>query len=348
MKRFLKISFCIILAITACFTLFACDNGNGDGDATTGMTVRKSAGAYIVKDYVKEVGADGKDVTALTIDGTTVATAYGATYNNEDISIASEAFKGNTSIKKLVISNKVVEIGKGAFAEMTALEELVLPFAGSKIDAVNEERLLGYLFGEEEYDAGVKITQTVSGDLSKTDETPSTADFYIPATLKKVVINYEGEDAYTLPQYTFSGVFSALRTVELSGDKITEIGTGAFYKSSISSITIPAKVTVIGNDAFAKCPLLTSVTLNDDLITIGDRAFEEFAGTQFVFPESVKNIGLKAFANSKLTTIDNVNNFENIGKWAFYNSKDLATITTTPNNSKLNGRTDIFDGTKIA
>lgn len=349
MKRFLKISFCIILAITACFSLFACGDNNGNGDATTGMTIRKSAGAYIVKDYVKEVDANGNAITELTVSGATVATVYGATYNNEEVSIAEDAFKGNTSIKKLTVSKDVVKIGKGAFAEMTALEELVLPFAGSEIGAVNEARLLGYLFGSAEYDAGVKVTQTVSGDLSSADATPTTADYYVPATLKKVVIKYEGTDAYTLPQYTFSGVFSALRSVELSGN-IVEIGAGAFYKSSVNSVTFPTSVTIIGNDAFSNCSLLTSINLQS-VVTIGDRAFAKFAGVSVNFPTTVKNLGVKAFAESKLTEINSINGFDNIGKWAFYNSKDLAEILVTPNADKaqlLVDRTDVFEGTKIA
>ena len=305
------------MAITTCFSLVACGDGNGDTDASTGMAIRKSAGAYIVKDYVKEVDANGATVTELVISGETVATAYGTTYADEEISISENAFKGNTSIKKLTVTSDVVKIGKGAFAGMTALEELVLPFAGSKIGAVNEERLIGYLFGSEAYDEGISVTQTVSGDLGVAGETPTTATYYMPISLKTIEIKYEGSEDYVLPQYTFSGIYSALRTVKLSGN-ITEIGTGAFYGSSVKNITLPETVTKIGNDAFNNCALLTAIALHEGITELGDRAFKGFKGTTMLFPNSLTKIGAECFIESELKKINReLDTFAEIGKWAF-------------------------------
>ena len=317
MKRFLKISFCIIMAVLMCVPMMACNNGD-NGSSKSGLDIRKTNGAYIVKSYAKEV-VNGEVIDTLVISGKTVV---GNDYNGEEIKIAANAFEGNNTLKEIVITD-VTEIGKGAFAGMTKLEKLTIPFAGSKIGAVDNARLMGYLFDDSSYDEGVLITQTVSGSEANSDAT--TATYYVPATLKTIVINYAGQDGYVVPEKTFSGFDSALKTVTLNGN-VTEIADGAFMGSSIQSIVIPDSVTKIGAYAFASCPMLKDVTLSANVASIGEKAFYQFKGTEIAFPEVSENvlvIGTLAFAESKLTTIVGYEYVKETGKWAFYNSEDL-------------------------
>ena len=59
------------------------------------------------------------------------------------------------------------------------------------------------------------------------------------------------------------------------GSKLTRIGTEAFRGDpGIKSITIPASVTDIGNNAFDVCDL-SNVTIQSPVITIGDWAFND-------------------------------------------------------------------------
>ena len=339
MKRFLKISFCIIMAVLMCIPMMACNNG-GDGSSKSGLDIRKSNGAYIVKSYAKET-VDGAVVETLTISGETVV---GENYDGEEIKIAANAFKGNNYLKEIVITSDVVEIGKGAFAGMTKLEKLTIPFAGSKIGAVDNARLMGYLFDDSSYDDGIAITQTVSGSEATSDTT--TATYYVPVTLKEIVIDYKGTDGYVVPEKTFSGFDSALNKVELKGN-ITEIADGAFMESSIQSIALPESVTKIGAYAFASCPMLRAdLVIGAKVTSIGDKAFYQFKGKKVTFSdvsEKVLVIGTLAFAESKLTEIVGYDNVSVAGKWAFYNSEDLV----APNNNKdANVYGNAFDGCK--
>ena len=63
--------------------------------------------------------------------------------------------------------------------------------------------------------------------------------------------------------------------VSPSGDKVTSIGSSAFYDcDNLTSVTIGDSVTSIGDDAFKYCDSLTSVTIGDSVTSIGDYAFD--------------------------------------------------------------------------
>ena len=79
-------------------------------------------------------------------------------------------------------------------------------------------------------------------------------------------------------------------------ENISKIIGGAFYCSSLTSVTIPNSVTSIGNGAFFGCSCLTSVTIPESVTSIGDGAFYGCRGLTYVtIPNSVTNIGDNAF-----------------------------------------------------
>ena len=58
------------------------------------------------------------------------------------------------------------------------------------------------------------------------------------------------------------------------GNGVTSIGNDAFYRCTLlTSITIPDSVTSIGSDAFYYCTSLTSITIPDSVTSIGYEAF---------------------------------------------------------------------------
>lgn len=319
MKRFLKISLCILMAVLFTAGLVACDNG---GSSNTNMSVRKRGDVYYLNSYVAEYDEAGNAITSVTVgatDGYTTKSGEKATITE----IAPGAFRNNSTLKEVIVSSNVTSIGAGAFAGMTKLEKLVLPFAGSKIDAVNEARLIGYLFGTESYDGGYACTQTVS-PATDSSSTATTATYYLPETLNTIEIKYEGTDAYVLPQYSFNGL--KVSNVTLSG-KIEKIANNAFENSYISAIEIPAEVKVIEANAFANCARLTSVTFANGtkLEEIGKEAFKNFKGLKMELPTSVITIGEHAFDGASLTSVKMLG-IKNIAVYAFYNCKDLATV----------------------
>lgn len=77
---------------------------------------------------------------------------------------------------------------------------------------------------------------------------------------------------------------------------VTSIGEDAFYKSGITSVTIPNSVTSISENAFLDCHQLEFVTIGNSVKSIGESAFEYCSGLMSVaIPNSVSSIGRHAF-----------------------------------------------------
>ena len=64
-----------------------------------------------------------------------------------------------------------------------------------------------------------------------------------------------------------------IKTLDLTGVNITEIGEGAFEHCDIEHLAIPEGVTAIRDRAFANCRNLMSVELPQSLSSIGEEAF---------------------------------------------------------------------------
>lgn len=95
-----------------------------------------------------------------------------------------------------------------------------------------------------------------------------------------------------------------------------------------TDITIPQKVTRIGNYAFEGCDL-TSINIPEGVTSIGDNAFQYCTSlTSITIPESLTYIGNEAFLRcSKLTSITITQGVTRIGDGAFYDCSGLSSIT---------------------
>lgn len=85
-----------------------------------------------------------------------------------------------------------------------------------------------------------------------------------------------------------------------NGKPVTQINTNAFYnKTTIKSITIPATVRIIQNQAFRDCTELEHIILEKDsrLSEVGNYAFMDCESLkEVVLPESVTIVGARIFA----------------------------------------------------
>lgn len=89
------------------------------------------------------------------------------------------------------------------------------------------------------------------------------------------------------------------------GDGVVEIGESAFFRTTMTGITIPDTVTKIGDWAFASNQSLGSITLPSGLTTIGTNAFDNCgAMNQLTIPESVTSIGSGAFSQTNIRDIN--------------------------------------------
>ena len=123
----------------------------------------------------------------------------------------------------------------------------------------------------------------------------------------------EGGGCYYNNYYTSNDVIGPSTFEDCSGltsltlpAGITEIGDFAFWGcSGLTSLTLPAGITSIGYDAFYGCSGLTSLTLPDGITEIGIYAFKGCSGlTSLTLPDGITWIGHDAFKGcSGLTSI---------------------------------------------
>ncbi|MGL4948304.1 MAG: leucine-rich repeat protein [Mycoplasma sp.] len=112
---------------------------------------------------------------------------------------------------------------------------------------------------------------------------------------------------------------------EIGGIKVVKIGKNAFKNEQnnpkiYNSLKIGDNVEVIESSAF-RGQLIDSITLNEKLITIGDRAFSDLGNidTPLLIPSSVKTISEYAFMTSSIRGLEFApsSKLETIGDYAF-------------------------------
>ncbi len=167
-------------------------------------------------------------------------------------------------------------------------------------------------FTKMSVDGGTPIAPSSSYVFSSTGEHTVVWDLVEP------VVPYRG--------FMYSGSSLPILYVEI-GDGVIEIGDYAFFRTTMTGVTIPDTVTKIGEWAFTSNQDLGSVSLPSGLTTIGTSAFNNCRNIkQITIPESVEEIGGTAFSQTGIRTINipgKVMNLNNTFSWC----ADLHTVT---------------------
>ena len=119
---------------------------------------------------------------------------------------------------------------------------------------------------------------------------------------------------------------------------ITEIGDEAFeYCSGLTSLTLPDGITEIGSSAFFGCSGLTSLTLPAGITEISSYAFSSCSGlTSLTLPAGITSIGDDAFYGcSGLTSLNLPAGITTIGSSAFYGCSGLTSLTIPDGVTKI-------------
>ncbi len=222
-------------------------------------------GAFSYMSKLQNVSFDG----VSEIEGRAFEYATGiSTFNLSDTlnSIGTNAF-AHTSIRNIVIPVNVQTIGEGVFAGCKALTKIEIPFVGQSVNATGYNAVLGWLFGQNNYDGMVDATQ---GSWTS----------YIPSVLTEIIVtesslvaDYAFANIKTLKKATFINPLTTIGNhafrgcIELTDiclENVTEIGEYAFYGCKITKIELPNSVISVGKSAFASNNVLRTIIIRKE------------------------------------------------------------------------------------
>jgi hypothetical protein len=241
--------------------------------------------------------------------------------------IGDSAFKGNTTITSVVISDSVVVINGNAFSDMTSL-------ASAKIG-----RSVAYIgnaaFSGDKALKSVTIGKSVHTIGEYAFQESGLTSVSIPGNVKTI-----GDGAFW---------YSDNLTRVVIGRGVQTIGNSAFgYNAALKSVTIPGSVKTIGVSAFVQNEALTSLVIGNGVQTIGDGAFAANTALRSVtIPGSVKTIGYGMFyLNSSLKHLVIGDGVQTIGEGAFADNTAL-THVTIPNSVRTIGQAAFRGATSL-
>ena len=248
--------------------------GDESGMTISCYTIGEDKAAIITK---AEINSTDVNIPEFVNPGEAVA---GGSYNVRII--GKNAFKGRTTIKKVILPANLKDIGDNAFSGCTSLTDV---------------------------DSKIQVPFNIIDKGRKFPE--SAVSLYVPQ---------DTEDAYDIANWNFPNVNNGAR-IEVTVNKITylyaEHGTTAkIIKSDVSNTnsiipgivpnTIDKTVIAIADGAFSGNTKLESLTLPEGLKTIGANAFKGCTGLKWVvLSKDITSIGDDAFKDcAKLTDVD--------------------------------------------
>ncbi len=301
--------------------------GEGFTQALDALSVKASAAQI-------SSGICGDNLTwTLEDDGTFTVSGTGNMYNYSSSSpVPWNSY--STEIRTVIIDNGVESIGNYAFYDCVALISVTLPgsvksigyYAFYNCTILSDVYIDNYEFRYGSIDIGSNNSQFENA-TKHFKEALISGDFYYEVAEDGVEIIHYKDDAG--PDVTIPS--------EIAGKPVVRIGEAAFQARKITSVSMPASVTSIKNDAFALCPLLKTVNFSDHLTDIGDSAFYGCIKIEeLTIPDSVTSIGDNAFGlNLGLKHVKLSNSLTEIPAYCFHFCLNLLSIEVPRNVTKI-------------
>ena len=235
-----------------------------NGTATVTNYLGSGGAVTIPSSISTRIAEDGTTEYIMGSDYTVTAIAAGS-------SSSGPFYSARSTLTSITIPETMKTIGNYAFYGCTALTEI-----NYNATAANDLTSSSFVFANAGQD-GEGITVNIGANVT------------------------------SLPNYIFGGALSPnITTVNFTEGSVCEsIGDYAFrYCDSLTSITIPNRVTSVGDNAFQSCTNLTSITIGESVTSIGNYAFHYCA--------ALTEINYSAIAANDLT--QNNHAFEGAGK----------------------------------
>lgn len=302
-----------------------------------------------IGDYLLKINEDSTEINLIRYIGNDSIINLPQSFFERKYKIESNAFFANNTIREVNFSEGVTEIGhsafyecenlafisfsdslkkidKKAFSNCKKLHKLILP---KNIEAIGDSAFLGcdhlfYIVNNSPLN--IKLGEKTDGYVAYYAKTLNTEGnkikyqddfcFYVDGN-NISAIAYLGNDSHVSFPNDFNGMSY---TIERK----------LFYKNeNILKVTIPQKVTIIGDSAFLGCRKLREVIITADSLSISKRAFAYCSKLSNIsLSEGVVEIGNYAFSGcSNLSEIKFPESVKVIGSDLFYGCSNLKDVT---------------------
>ncbi len=206
-----------------------------------------------------EVLNDEVVITKYIGSNQTGVTVPASINNMPVVAIGEGAFKGNTKITTVKVSEGIRDIGASAFENCTSLATIILP---TTINHIGEKAIYNTAYYNNQKNWKLPRENSSSGGVG------------FGGGLGQV--DWEDIAAQGLT-YLYLG--TNLIEISYSGKYTLKIGTrviadGAFADCNASMVVLSEALISIGNNSFKNCEKLTQVKFNEKIKFIGDSAFE--------------------------------------------------------------------------
>lgn len=210
-------------------------------------------------------------------------------------------------LRKIVIPESVIFIGRAAFYQCSQLTDAVIL---GNVDVIRNDTFY-YC---------TKLTSVTIPDSVIRIEDGAFENCALKSITLPDGLTYIGESAFWE-----NGI-----TELIIPDSVTYIGERAFFRcGNLASVTLSKGLTAIHPHTFDTCLSLTSIIIPDGVITIGSNAFNScYVLKSVTLPDSLTHIDTQAFSYcSALISVDLPKGVTSVGKGAFSECANLTTVT---------------------